>query len=102
MKNTADESAVKEAGENERRKRQRELADLATILGGAEGQRFIKRLLDYCGVSKSSFRLTDRQEAYVVGALDVGNFVLKEVAQAAPAIGAQIFVETYAEKKGNE
>lgn len=97
-KNTADESQVKQAAEKEKRGRERDMLDLKTLLEMPEGRRLFKRLFAVCGVSGSGFRQCERQEAYVLGAKDVGHLFIEDVLEANPGVGAALLAEAYREQ----
>lgn len=99
MKNAADESQVRHDAEREKRRRERELSDLATVLNLPEGRRFCARLIDLCGVAGSIWH-SSALIHYRSGAQDVGHIIVREILEANPGIGSQMLAEAYRETKG--
>ena len=100
-KNAADESQVRQAGEKEKRGRERAISDLACVLGSPEGRRFCQRLLDICRVSDSIWHASALIH-YRSGAQDVGHLIVKDILEASPAIGAAMLAESYQGEKRND
>lgn len=91
--NAADPEQVKEAEQKEKRGRDLELDDMATILSMPQGRRFIWRYLEACGVFRTSFT-GDNATFYNEGQRNVGLRLLADVNEAAPESYALMLQES--------
>lgn len=84
VRNAADPSQVKRAGENEKLVREQELSDLNAVLSTAEGKRLMWRLLSECGTFESIWEPSAKIH-YLAGKQDVGHFLMGEIVEASPS-----------------
>jgi len=84
VRNAADAQQVQRGGRLAQRRRDRELNDLRAVLATAEGRRAIWRLLEHCGVNRSSYDPSQRGDSTVFreGARNVGLFLMAEITDA--------------------
>lgn len=81
VKNAADEEQVKDARDREKLKLEKDQNDLKWVLSMPQGRRFLYRLLEMCGVYKSSF--TGSSETFFLeGQRNIGLKVLAEITGA--------------------
>lgn len=82
-RNAADEGQVQEAAKDMKLRKEREANELAAVLNLPEGRRYIWRLLEFCGVYKTSF--TGSSETFFLeGQRNVGLRVVTEIMTAYP------------------
>lgn len=67
-----------------RQERNREIEDLKWLLAHPQGRRFITRLLEITGVSRTSFNHSGSVMAFNEGRRDIGLFITAEMLEAAP------------------
>lgn len=82
--NAGDAQDVRERESAARKARTRELDDLRDLLAHPAGRRFVWRLLDHCGVFRSTFTGHGARDAFNEGARNVGLFLMAEVTDADP------------------
>ena len=90
--NTDDEGQVRSAQRKERLIRQQELADLRTVLSTGEGERFVRRVLAYCGLLREDFNPEPMYLAHASGIRNVGRFLVDEITQADPASLVRVLI----------
>jgi hypothetical protein len=101
IKTITDPAAAKEAQDEEKRKRERELSDMKWLLSDARGRRVIAILLDHCGVYRGVFT-GNSTTFYNAGKQDVGHFLAAYVTQADQMALVQIQREQISEMKLRE
>lgn len=69
---------------DEKRQREREVNDLRAVLQTDQGRRVMWRLLEHCGVFRSTFTGHGARDAFNEGARNVGLFVMGELIAADP------------------
>lgn len=74
---------AKRQGE-EKRRRDRDADDMRAVLGTDQGRRVIWRLMEHCGVFRSTFTGHGARDAFNEGARNVGLFVMGEMIAADP------------------
>ena len=82
--NAADPDQVDAARRTERMKREQEAADIKALLADPAGRRVLWRLLDHCGVFRSSFTGHGARDAFNEGTRNVGLFLMAEITGADP------------------
>ncbi len=70
----------------DRRRREREVDDLRAVVATPEGRRVMWRMLEHCGVFRSTFTGHGARDAFNEGARNVGLFVMGELAEAEPDV----------------
>lgn len=98
VKNAADEKQVKEANRKILSARRSELNEVRALLATAEGRKFLWRLLERCGVYKSSYDQSGSRVYFNEGRREVGLWVLAEIIEAEP----EAYVSLMKEAKGRE
>lgn len=92
-----DDSGKQQRDNSAKARRLRELDDLKVVMQQPEGRRFMWRLLEQCGVYRTSF--TGNSETFFrEGQRNVGLWALTEMQEAAP----DQFLMTMQEAKRNE
>jgi hypothetical protein len=82
-RNISDESQIKELTRDEKLRLEQEEKDLAVLLEQPEGRRYLWKMLDFCGVYRTSF--TGSSETfYLEGKRNVGLMILSEIMKASP------------------
>lgn len=82
-RNAADEGQVQEATRDAKLRRERELNDLRSVLNTVEGRRFLWRILEFCGLYKTSF--TGSSETFFLeGQRNVGIKLITEIIETEP------------------
>lgn len=82
-RNAADEGQVQEATRDAKLRRERELNDLRSVLNTIEGRRFLWRILEFCGLYKTSF--TGSSETFFLeGQRNVGIKLITEIIETEP------------------
>lgn len=84
VENASDPEQVKRAQRRDKRRRDRELADLATVAGSEPGARFLWRLLNRCAMFGMAFRSDALEMAFLVGQQDVGKWLIAELEESDP------------------
>ena len=84
VKNAADREQVEDAEKSEQRRRERELADIYSILQTPGGRRFVWRYLGLCNVFKTSFNHSGSITAFNEGSRNIGLMLLDDVNEASP------------------
>lgn len=82
--NAADPEQVESATKKAKRKRERELADLRTVLSTEQGRRFLWRQLEAAGIYSCTFYEDARYAEFVNGMRNVGCRLLAEIHEADP------------------
>ena len=77
------DQVARRKGEDKRR-REREANDLRAVLQTDQGRRVMWRLLEHCGVFRSTFTGHGARDAFNEGARNVGLFVMGELIAADP------------------
>lgn len=81
VKNAADEGQVKDAKEREKLGLEKDQNDLRWVMSMPQGRRFLWRILEGCGIYKSSF--TGSSETFFLeGQRNVGLKLLAEIMEA--------------------
>ena len=81
MSNASDDKKVKEAKKSNKETRDIELNDLKVVLGTESGRRAIWRILERCGIYRSSF--TGNSQTFMLeGERNIGLFLLTEIEEA--------------------
>jgi len=70
----------------DKRRREREVDDLRAVVATPEGRRVMWRMLEHCGVFRSTFTGHGARDAFNEGARNVGLFVMGELAEAEPEV----------------
>lgn len=83
---------VKKAAQKERRVSAEELADLRTVLLSPAGHRVLKRIVDFCGILKTTYT-GDGHGAFREGQRAVGLKIVGEVAEAERSAFAEIVLD---------
>lgn len=82
-RNVSDEGQVKDMSAKAKLLRERELNDLRFLLNSPEGRRYLWRLMEFCGVYKTSF--TGSSETfYLEGQRNVGLLVIRDIMETEP------------------
>lgn len=98
VSNAADKGQVKNAEKVERTERDKELDDLRFVMGVPQGRRVLFRILDRCGVYRSSF--TGNSQTYFnEGERNIGLYVLSEMTEAKEERIFQMMRENKAHRK---
>lgn len=97
-RNAADEAQVQESARDAKLRREQEANDLAAVLNIPEGRRYLWRLLEFCGVYKTSF--TGSSETFFLeGQRNVGLRVVNEITTTHPEAYLLMMKEN---RKGDE
>lgn len=81
MSNASDEGKVKKASKSQKETRELELNDFKVVLGTEPGRRVVWRLLERCGIYRSSF--TGNSQTFMLeGERNIGLFLLSEIEEA--------------------
>ena len=84
------EALNKKLSEVQKRTRQKEINDVGKILKTSEGRRYFWRLMDKCGVFRTSFTLNSNQTAFNEGMRDIGLETLRNITEADSSAFAQM------------
>lgn len=84
VRNAADENQVKGADRKQKSARDRELNEVCSILETVQGRRYLWRLLERCGVYKTSFDTNGSRVYFNEGQRNIGLSILAEVNDANP------------------
>ncbi len=84
MANAGDEAAVKRAGEREISMRERELADVKTVMSSPAGRRWTNRIIQKSEVMGEVFNPNGSITNKNLGKREVGLFVYGELEQSCP------------------
>jgi hypothetical protein len=95
--NAGDPADVRDRETAARRERNKQLDDLRDVLATQAGRRVMWRLLDHCGVFRSTFTGHGGRDAFNEGARNVGLFILTELTDA----DADVFATMLKESKTN-
>ena len=95
--NAGDPQDVRERESAARKARIREMDDLRDLLATPAGRRFAWRMLDHCGVFRSTFSGHGARDAFNEGARNVGLFLMAEITEA----DADAFTNMLKESKTN-
>lgn len=79
--NAADPQQVKEAEQKERFERREEEKDLAFLLSTKPGQRFLWKVLEFCGVFNGGYQ-EPNQLMFRAGERNVGVWLLSQITEA--------------------
>lgn len=79
VQNVADEKQIKDASIKEKIGRDREIADLQTILATVQGRRFVWRYLEFCGIFETSFSPSGSQTFFAEGRRTVGLKLIDDI-----------------------
>lgn len=92
VKNAADETQVKAAGEREKHHRRQKHDDLTWVLSDRRGRRYYRRLVEHCGVFRSSY--TGNSETFRnEGRREVGLKLWADLSEACPEIWTTMMQE---------
>lgn len=92
--NAGEQQDVRERESLARRERHRQLEDLRDVVATPAGRRVMWRLLDHCGVFRSTFTGHGARDAFNEGARNVGLFVMAELGDAAPDVFTTMLKES--------
>jgi hypothetical protein len=92
----------KESRVEYRRRKDRELDDLKTVLKKPEGRRVIYKILCECGVFKASFSMNSMTTSFNEGRRDIGLALLKDLDEAEPNAYSQMLTEHFSELKSKK
>jgi hypothetical protein len=92
----------KESRAEYKRRRDREINDLQSVLKKPEGRRFVYKMLSECGVFRASFSLNSMQTAFNEGKRDIGLALLRELDEAEPHAYTQMLTEHFSELKSKK
>lgn len=92
VRNAADEEQVERAGEREKRGRELELDDVRALMRNRPGRRFMWRVLDACGVFRSSFT-GDNATFFNEGQRNIGLLLMADINEACPELYATMLAE---------
>lgn len=96
--NAAEESQVKAAARKEKSDRDVYLDDLRFLMTIGQGRRFLKHIIEFTGMFRSSF--TGNSETYFLeGQRNFGIKLSDDLASADPDAFGQLFIETMKGKK---
>lgn len=98
VQNASDEKQVKDASIKEKIGREREIADMQSVLATVQGRRFIWRYLEFCGIFQTSFSPSGSQTFFNEGQRTVG---LKLMADITEANDEALILMMRENKKGN-
>ena len=79
----AQEQRAQDKATQQRIDRDQEIADFAELMASAAGRRFLWRMLDKCGVYRSSFR-TSAEMGLLEGQRNIGLLLLSELHEICP------------------
>lgn len=85
VKNAADSEQVKKAGKKDKQKLSRETLDLRTVLGTAQGRRFIYNVIADSGYHHKFTGATESLQ-FEIGRRDVGMRIVEQIIQMDPAL----------------
>lgn len=83
VKNAANESEVRSAEQREKLMQDHVDNDLRFILNSPQGQRFMARILDKCGIHRTSFTGSS-QTFFLEGQRNIGLFLLSDIMRVDP------------------
>lgn len=83
VRNAADEQQVKDAAQKVKRGRDLELEDVRFVMNAPQGRRFMNRLIEFCGVNKSSFT-GNSTTFFNEGQRNVGLMVFTDLEESCP------------------
>jgi hypothetical protein len=92
VKNAADEEQVKEAKQAEKLKKKKELSGIYNVMSTQEGRRYIKELIEYCGVFKTSYAV-DNRIYYNEGIRNVGLKLIADINESCPELYVMMMEE---------
>lgn len=101
VKNAADEEQVSRAAERQKTAREGELEDLAAMLANPQGRRVMWRLLEACGIFRSSFSAEAGLTAFNEGARNIGLMLLADINEACPQMYVTMLNEARAREERN-
>ena len=82
--NSTDKKQIAKGKRTEHANRERELHDLGTVLSIPQGQRVLWRLLERCGVYKTSISTDPYATYYNEGERNIGLFLMSEINEVDP------------------
>ena len=85
VRNAADEQQVKEASHKAKRGRDLELDDVRFVMNAPQGRRFMNRLIEFCGVNRSSFT-GNSTTFFNEGQRNVGLMLFADVEESCPEL----------------
>jgi hypothetical protein len=92
VKNTSDPQQVKRAARVERRRQQREIDDIVSVMSTPEGRRFVASRIRLCNVYGSVWEASAKIH-YNSGRQDVGHELMAHVIAAAPELYTRMEIE---------
>lgn len=93
VKNAADPEQVRQAGEKEKRNKEKAEDDVYTILSTPQGRRFFYRMIKECGVYSTSFDSNPHRMAFLEGQRNVGLSLLAQMNESRPEAYALMMKE---------
>ena len=96
------EEKNKETKQEYKRRHDREIDDLKTVLKKPEGRRMVYKLLCECGVFKASFSQNSMTTAFQEGRRDIGLALLRDLDEAEPQAYSQMLTEHFSELKSKK
>ncbi len=96
VKNAAEESQVRDAGQKVKLREDQEHNDLKFVLSNESGRRFMWKTLSDCGIFQTSFRSSGSETFFLEGKRSVGLKLLADVMQADP----DSYLKMYKSNKG--
>jgi len=93
IKNTADEIQVKKAQKKAEVGRVLELSDIRFLLQQHQFQRFLWRVIGYCGVFETPAHVISNIQNQNIGRGDIGRFLMAEINDADSKAFVKLIVE---------